>query len=258
MDSFLHPLMDLYESASLWSLIVLELSVFAVCLHYVLPRKSQKATTIKLLAPPQLVWNTILDIQRYPSWRSHVVGVQSLDGLHFLEYVARTRQQLVQKRVGVVDNLSTAPGTNTNTTNTFTGQFKTRVRAIEMTRINDNTLIRVDRATRHNKHISSITSSSNVKLGPKSSFEREWEIYIRLSSTGQHTLLTLTETVRSEGYLARWLGPILGVHRVSQRFILDLMHEVDRLQKQRVLQQQNLCESPISLDKNDWKCGVAA
>ncbi|KAJ8656340.1 hypothetical protein O0I10_007905 [Lichtheimia ornata] len=256
MDSFLHPLMDLYESASLWSLIVLELSVFALCLHYVLPQKHRQARTVKLSAPPQLVWNTILDIQRYPSWRSHVVGVQSLDGLHFLEYVARTRQQLVQKHIGVVDNLST---TTTATGTTTTGQFKTRVRAIEMTKINDNTLIRVDRATRHNKYLSSITSASSVKLGPRSSFEREWEIYIRLSSTGQHTLLTLTETVRSEGYLARWLGPILGVHRVSQRFLTDLMHEVDRLQKQRVLQQQqNLCESPIALDKNDWKCGVAA
>ncbi|KAI9496088.1 hypothetical protein BDB00DRAFT_810441 [Zychaea mexicana] len=263
MERFLNPVKQTYESASLSTLIFLELFLFAVCLHWCLPQRHRQARTIKLATSTDHVWTILLDIHRYPLWRSHVVSVQPLLGSQHLEHVARTRQHLEHKQQNYHQE-QTNPALF----------YKTRVRAIDMNRVNDSTLIRIDRATR----ISSCTpppspppeeACTNISDGkqvptlqqqqqqqlkfPKSSFEREWEIHVRPSDDG-YTLLTLVETVRSEGYLARWLGPIFGgFHRVSQRFLLDLVREVDRQQKQRVLHNQTLCESPVSLQHSHQK-----
>ena len=258
MDQLVHSIQNIYESASLSSLILLELFLFAVCLHCCLPQRHRQARTIKLATSTDHVWTVLMDIHRYPQWRSHVVHVQSLLGQQHLEYVARTRQHLEHKQ---------NPATAAKILNT------TRVRAIDMNRINDTTLIRIDRATKVTSSKSSSASSSSLSDNrsvqgkgqqqqelkfPRSSFEREWEIHVRPTDSnntngnsieGDECLLTLIETVRSEGYLARWLGPIFGgFHRVSQRFLLDLVREIDRQQKQRVLMDNEvLCESPVSL-----------
>ncbi|KAI9317720.1 hypothetical protein BX666DRAFT_2026989 [Dichotomocladium elegans] len=230
MESFVQLLVKLYDDASLSSLVLIELSFFCLCLHLVvLPQKHRQSKSVKLGGPPSLVWRTILDIDRYPLWRSHVVSVvghQHIDPqssssktTYFFEYVARTRQHLAEKQKAA------AAMYDPNLLQ------KTRIRWIEMTRLDECKLIRVDRA----KH--------------GTSFEREWEIIIKPSPSGASTILTLTETVKSEGHLARWLGPVLGFHRVSQRFLSDLAHEIDRLQKQRVLSDNSevLCESPVTL-----------
>ena len=254
MDQLVHSIQHIYDSASLSSLIFLELFLFAVCLHCCLPQRHRQARTIKLATSTDHVWTVLMDIHRYPQWRSHVVSVQPLLGQQHLEYVARTRQHLEHKQ---------NPATTAKTLNT------TRVRAIDMNRINDTTLIRIDRATKVTPSKSSSSSlSDNTTMQdkeqqeelkfPRSSFEREWEIHVRTTDSnntngnnidGEGCLLTLIETVRSEGYLARWLGPIFGgFHRVSQRFLLDLVREIDRQQKQRVLMDNEvLCESPVSL-----------
>ncbi|KAG2227280.1 hypothetical protein INT45_008524 [Circinella minor] len=261
MDQLVNSIQQTYESASLSSLILLELFLFAICIHCCLPQRHRQARTIKLATSTDHVWNVLMDIHRYPQWRSHVVSVQSLLGQQHLEYVARTRQHLEHKQ---------NPATTAKTLNS------TRVRAIDMNRINDTTLIRTDRATKVTSSKSSPSPSSLPSLSlsnngtvqnkgqqqelkfPRSSFEREWEIHVRPTDSnnndgnnneGESCLLTLIETVRSEGYLARWLGPIFGgFHRVSQRFLLDLVREVDRQQKQRVLlDNEALCESPVSL-----------
>ncbi|KAI8141397.1 hypothetical protein BJV82DRAFT_175135 [Fennellomyces sp. T-0311] len=226
MDPLLSSIKQTYESASLSSLILIELLFFAICLHWCLPQRHRQAKTVKLATSTEHVWKVILDIHRYPQWRSHVVSVQPLMNQQhqFLEHVARTRQHLEHKQ-RLQDNLTTT--------------FKTRVRAIDMNRVNETTLIRTDRRC---------TSCKEPLKFPRSSFEREWEIHVRPADEG--CLVTLVETVRTEGYLARWLGPIFGgFHRVSQRFLLDLAKEIERQHKQRVLQDQSICESPVALQK---------
>ncbi|KAI9252271.1 hypothetical protein BDA99DRAFT_177488 [Phascolomyces articulosus] len=248
MDRIVHFIKQTYESASLSSLILLELFLFVVCLHWCLPQRHRQARTIKLATSSEHVWTILMDIHRYPQWRSHVVSVQPLLGQQHLEYVARTRQHLEHKQ---------NPNNTTTTFNT------TRVRAIDMNRINDTTLIRIDRATKISSPSSTPKNENPTTVVqerrkdgqqqelkfPRSSFEREWEIHVRPGdNNNEGCLLTLIETVRSEGYLARWLGPIFGgFHRVSQRFLLDLVREIDRQQKQRILDNDALCESPVSL-----------
>lgn len=227
-----------YESASLSTFILLEVAIFAVCLHLVLPQRHRQARTVKLLAQPDHIVKLILDIERYPSWRSHVVGVHPLgskDCIQFLEYVARTRHHLIHKQQPF--SASATAGQHD------IARFKTRARAIDMKLVDEYTITRRDRATRLKPNLQPTEAQLNC---PRSSFEREWEITVRPHGDAS-SLLTLVETVRSEGFLARWLGPVLGFHRVSQRFLLDLSRELERQQKQRVVKDQPLCDSPTDL-----------
>ncbi|KAG0165992.1 hypothetical protein DFQ28_007951 [Apophysomyces sp. BC1034] len=200
----------LYESPSLSTLLLLELVIFAVCLHWWLPQRHRQTRTVKLPAPTDKVWKTILDIENYPSWRSHVIEIRSVStaqhSVSFLEHVARTRQHLAHKQ-------QSSP--------TSSPLYNTRVRLVEMVRVDEQRLLRRDQARRQHS-----TAADSPKLSK--AVAREWELYLRPSATEDSTLLTLTETVCSEGLLARWLGPILGFHRASQRFMYDLSREIER------------------------------
>lgn len=242
---------DLYTSMSLSSLILIELGVFVLCLHWCLPQRHRQARTIRLSASPQHIWRIIYDTSNYSIWRSHVVSVSDLrqdedGGLQFLEHVARTRQHLEhkqqqrqqQQQKQQVTSLTqqqqqqqqSPPGT----------MLKARVRAITMKRLSSDVIVRHDRAR------------TTKKKQQETSFEREWEICVRAETRAESTV-TLTETVRSKGYLARWLGPILGFHRVSHRFLVDLAREVERQQKQRITAHV-LCDSPADLkeSRDEW------
>lgn len=236
-----------YESASLSTFILLEVAIFAVVLHLVLPQQHRQARTVKLAVQPDHVVKLILDIEKYPTWRSHVVGVQPLgskDCIQFLEYVARSRHHLIHKQQPFSESAARQQRD--------IARFKTRVRAIDLKVVDKYTITRRDRATRLKGNLQPTEAQLNC---PRSSFEREWEITVRPHGDAC-SLLTLVEIVRSEGFLARWLGPILGFHRVSQRFLLDLSKELERQQKQRVVKDQPLCDSPseIVVQRQQLEC----
>ncbi|ORY96949.1 hypothetical protein BCR43DRAFT_492541 [Syncephalastrum racemosum] len=241
---------DLYTSMSLSSLILIELGVFVICLHWCLPQRHRQARTIRLSASPQHIWRIIFDTGNYSIWRSHVVSVSDLrqdedGGLQFLEHVARTRQHLEHKQQQRQQQQQ-----HKQQATSFSQQqqqaspaplFNTRVRAITMKRMSSDVIVRQDRAR------------TTKKKQQETSFEREWEICVRAESRAESTV-TLTETVKSKGYLARWLGPILGFHRVSHRFLVDLAREVERQQKQRITTTV-LCDSPADLKQqhqDEW------
>ncbi|KAF7728279.1 hypothetical protein EC973_006453 [Apophysomyces ossiformis] len=200
----------LCDSPSLSTLLLLELTIFVVCLHWWLPQRHRQTRSIRLPASPDTVWKTILAIENYPSWRSHIIEIHPISTsehtIYYLEHVARTRQHLNHKRQASPDS---PPVHNT------------RERLVEMRRVDEHRLYRLERARRQN-----LTATGSPKLSK--AVAREWELYLQPSCTEDATLLTLTETVRSEGLLARWLGPILGLHRASQRFLYDLSREIER------------------------------
>ncbi|KAI8388603.1 uncharacterized protein BYT42DRAFT_560659 [Radiomyces spectabilis] len=212
MDGFVQTALQLYSTTNKALLFILHVVFIVGCIHKWLPQQHRQTRSLKLPVSPETVWKIILDIDRYPSWRSHVISIQpqhsaNAKTLCFIEQIAHTKQQLAYKRRSKTE--SPIPWKNT------------RARSVAMTRISNECLVRIDRGTR----VKSAKDGTPLKA-KLSTLQRTWEIAIR--PDGYHTIFTLTETVHTQGMLARWLGPVLGFHRASQRFLVDLVRELDR------------------------------